>query len=322
MKIAISSGHGKYVRGASGFVDEVDEARRVVDRLGELMPDSVTFHDNTSTSQDQNLKTIVNWHNAQFDGEAELHVSVHFNAYKETQGAMGTETCWVSQEDLAIRISKTISSVSGIVLHGDGSVYRPDLYFLNKTNGPAVLLEICFVDSAADVEAYQNHFDEICAAIADMVPQDAVAEKGLHLFGKCSFFGGPDDMGVTMSEGLAMEAEGGNPENRPELFLSQKPPGVTGIARQLDPDTLYLACRWDYEQFSKEHLVNSGDVALVSSLKTGKKTIAHPIDWGPAAETGRVVDVSPGVFQALGDIETDDEVDIVYPYHEPKKRRT
>jgi hypothetical protein len=69
-------------------------------------------------------------------------------------------------------------------------------------------------------------------------------------------------------------------------------------------------------------LVNSGDVALVSSLKTGKKTIAHPIDWGPAAETGRVVDVSPGVFQALGDIETDDEVDIVYPYHEPKKRRT
>ena len=30
MKIVISSGHGKYVRGASGLIDEVDEARKVV----------------------------------------------------------------------------------------------------------------------------------------------------------------------------------------------------------------------------------------------------------------------------------------------------
>jgi hypothetical protein len=30
--IVISSGHGKYVRGASGLLDEVDEARRVVER--------------------------------------------------------------------------------------------------------------------------------------------------------------------------------------------------------------------------------------------------------------------------------------------------
>ena len=29
--IIISSGHGKYIRGASGYLDEVDEARRVVD---------------------------------------------------------------------------------------------------------------------------------------------------------------------------------------------------------------------------------------------------------------------------------------------------
>src|SRR4029077_15810569 len=34
-RIAISAGHGLYVRGASGILDEVDEARRVVARLGE-----------------------------------------------------------------------------------------------------------------------------------------------------------------------------------------------------------------------------------------------------------------------------------------------
>ena len=32
--IVISSGHGLKVRGASGIIDEVDEARKVVDALG------------------------------------------------------------------------------------------------------------------------------------------------------------------------------------------------------------------------------------------------------------------------------------------------
>ena len=35
MKIVISSGHGKYVRGASGYLDEVDEARRVVEKVAD-----------------------------------------------------------------------------------------------------------------------------------------------------------------------------------------------------------------------------------------------------------------------------------------------
>ena len=34
-RIVISSGHGKYVRGASGIIDEVDEARRVVEHLAD-----------------------------------------------------------------------------------------------------------------------------------------------------------------------------------------------------------------------------------------------------------------------------------------------
>ena len=31
-RIVIASGHGNHVRGASGIIDEVDEARRVVER--------------------------------------------------------------------------------------------------------------------------------------------------------------------------------------------------------------------------------------------------------------------------------------------------
>jgi hypothetical protein len=54
---------------------------------------------------------------------------------------------------------------------------------------------------------------------------------------------------------------------------------------------------------------------LVRAPKTGKQFIAHPADWGPHEDTGRVADISPGLMQALG-ITTDDEVEVLYPYGE------
>jgi hypothetical protein len=63
--IVISSGHGKYVRGASGYVDEVDEARKVVEKVADLYRQmDVTvyvFHDDVSTSQSENLDRIVDF---------------------------------------------------------------------------------------------------------------------------------------------------------------------------------------------------------------------------------------------------------------------
>jgi hypothetical protein len=40
--------------------------------------------------------------------------------------------------------------------------------------------------------------------------------------------------------------------------------------------------------------------------------LARPADWGPAESTGRVADISPSLMRNLG-IETDDEVEVVYP---------
>ena len=58
-RIVISSGHGKYVRGASGILDEVDEARRVVERVADELRDRdvevKVFHDDISDSQNENL---------------------------------------------------------------------------------------------------------------------------------------------------------------------------------------------------------------------------------------------------------------------------
>jgi N-acetylmuramoyl-L-alanine amidase len=175
MFIAISSGHGLKIRGASGVLDEVDEARRVVETVADLLLKSgvgvQTFHDDISTTQQENLETIVTFHNSV---ERDLDVSVHFNAYEDTSKPMGVECLYVTQSELADDISSNIAEASG--LFDRGPKYRSDLYFLNNCEKPAVLIETCFVDSSADADLYNAHFDAICKAIAETISGTAVQE--------------------------------------------------------------------------------------------------------------------------------------------------
>ena len=320
MKIAISSGHARYVRGAVGpqgwGLDEVDQARKVVPKVAEFLRATgntvATFNDDTSTTQQQNLNTIVNWHNKQ---DRELDISIHFNAYVPTELGRGCETLYVSQQALATKVTNAICSVSGLI--NRGAKKRSDLYFLNGTERPAILLEICFVDAAADVEAYTQHFDAICKAIADTVAPsvtEAPIAEGeiLNVSGKVSWFGGPDDTGVTPSEQLAWwgTTKAGR-EAAPELFLTHQPAGTTGPARALNPNSHYLALRWDYSQFPKKRLAGK-ELARIYAPKTGRSVTARPADWGPHVSTQRVCDASPACLRELA-IDTDDLVQVIYP---------
>jgi N-acetylmuramoyl-L-alanine amidase len=163
-RIVISSGHSMKCQGANGILNEVDEARRVVEALADELRDSdvdvVTFHDDTSTSQNENLNTIVDFHNAHL---RDLDISVHFNAYTETTSPMGVEVLWITQATLAEHVAAAIASVGFI---NRGAKKRTDLYFLNQTQMPSILIEVCFVDSSADAELYRARFGEIVTAIA------------------------------------------------------------------------------------------------------------------------------------------------------------
>jgi len=168
MNIVISSGHGKIVRGASGYLDEVNEARRVVDNVASIMKrhgfGAVVFHDDTSTTQNENLNRIVDFHNSK---QRDLDVSVHFNAYETTGTPMGCECLFVTQEALAKKVADAICKASG--LKNRGPKKRTDLFFLNNTDEAAILIEVCFVDSSADAGIYNSHFDPICEAIVQAV---------------------------------------------------------------------------------------------------------------------------------------------------------
>ena len=137
MKIAISSGHGKYIRGASGSpvppqLDEVNEARRVVDKVVEMLKDAgvgaVSFHDNTSHSQNENLNTIVNCRDVL--GSRDLDISCHFNAFDHS--AKGCEVLYVTQQSLAKKVCDAIVAAGHFV--NRGAKKRTDLFFLNSTS--------------------------------------------------------------------------------------------------------------------------------------------------------------------------------------------
>ena len=85
----------------------------------------------------------------------------------------------------------------------------------------------------------------------------------------------------------------------------------------MDSDVFFVACRWVYEDTSKEMLGHSGQMAMVTNVKTGVQRLAHPADWGPhEAETGRAADLSEALARSLN-VQTDDLVRVVYPWRSP-----
>ena len=323
MKVVISSGHGKYISGAVGptpwGLHEHQEAVRVVDSTAQALRsmgvEIITFEDITSRTQDQNLKTIVDFHNAQ--GPHDFDVSIHFNANVTTNSPVGTECWYYSQDQLAKDVANEIAIASGLI--DRGAKKSTGLYFLKNTNEPAVLVETCFVDSKADVALYNSNFEAICGALASALAGSAPApippqpddDILFHAKGTCSWFGGPEDDGVSPSEGLAFFYQ---PNECPHLMLSHQPSGTTGMARRLDPGVMYVACRWDYDVTPKEMLRDQTRKALVRAR--GNAILAYPADWGPHEEqTGRAADLSPALMEALfGTLDaTDEEVEVIYP---------
>jgi hypothetical protein len=180
--IVISAGHGLYIRGAAGspippYLDEYDENVKVVNRVFELLQAGGVsvkkFIDTTSRDQNTNLNAIVNYHNAQ---TRQLDVSIHFNANVKTSSPMGTECLYVTQNTLAGEVSHAIARAGAFKDRGPKK--RTDLFFLNNTEMPAILVEVCFVDSKADADLYRQHFENICQALAEAIAGRSLAPPG------------------------------------------------------------------------------------------------------------------------------------------------
>ncbi|MGE7922390.1 N-acetylmuramoyl-L-alanine amidase [Viridibacillus arvi] len=246
-KYVISSGHSLKVRGAADILDEVNEARKVVNRVHAILTTTYNgegslFHDNTSTTQQKNLNTIVNHHNCK---ERDLDISVHFNVASKTNDPRGVECLYYDAKALSTKVSAAISEASG--LKDRGAKERKELYFLNATNKPAILIEVCFVDSKADAKIYNDNdkFEDICQAIAEVIA---------------------DELGYKKKE-ITTVSKPSKPVSKPSTAKSYYKSG-TGLYRIKKGCYLYKTIKFDKEQRDKP--INVGQaVTAIEIVKYG-----------------------------------------------------
>lgn len=171
--ITISPGHYLPGTGFHDLIDEVTEARKIVNRVVQLLRVAsvgvIQVVDNTSTSSAQNLDYIITHHNKT---SRKLDVSIHFNATSGRHDTgIGTGVLYQNDKmrSFANKVSQSISNAS--TLRNRGGKKRINLPFLYNTDQPAIIIEVCFVNSTVDVAIYKDKFEEICIAIANELIQ-------------------------------------------------------------------------------------------------------------------------------------------------------
>lgn len=171
--ITISPGHYSPGTGVQDLIEEVTEARKVVNRVVQLLRVAsigvTQVVDNTSTSPTQNLDYLITQHNK---SSRKLDVTIHFNSTSGRHDTgIGTEVLYQTDKmrTFANKVSESISNASN--LRNRGGKKRINLPFLNNTNQPAIVIKVCFVNSTVDVAIYREKFEEICISIANELIQ-------------------------------------------------------------------------------------------------------------------------------------------------------
>lgn len=170
-KYNVHGGHNRKVPGASGYLDEVTEDRKVKDAVIKyLRAAGHTVYDCTDdagTTQSKNLANIVAKCNAH--SGITLDISIHLNA----GGGTGCEVYYTSSKGktYARKVSAAVASALGI--KDRGAKESDTLYVLNHTTAPAILVECCFVDSKTDKSKWS--VDKCAKAIVEAVTGKAAS---------------------------------------------------------------------------------------------------------------------------------------------------
>lgn len=190
MKILVSAGHtlkGKGT-GAVGYINESSEnrilAKKVVEYLKQAGQD-VDYHEVNEASD--YLYQQTNFANKK---DYDLVIQIHFNA----GGGTGTETLYSSSRG-KIWAEKVDNSLSKMYKQR-GAKLRDNLYWLNKTKAPAILIETCFVDSETDTNKYMKNKDLTAKLIAEGILNQIINEisNQVKQYKNCILFGNDIDL--------------------------------------------------------------------------------------------------------------------------------
>lgn len=156
MIIGIDKGHSIWDKspcGAIGLLNESKENRLVGDRLIEklraLGHTVIDCSCDSASNVNEQLAAIVNKANSQ---KLDIFLSLHLNS----GGGTGAEIYTTNTSGAKLKAKKLINTYcEGTGYKNRGYKYA-EFYVLRHTNAPAMLLEMCFVDTESDFKRWNN----------------------------------------------------------------------------------------------------------------------------------------------------------------------
>ena len=165
-KYNVHAGHNSIVPGASKYLNEVTEDRKVKNKVIQLLKAAGhTVYDCTDDSGrtvGANLANIVAKCNKH---TVDLDISIHLNAGGGTGAEVFYYTGSAAGKTKAAAVSQKVAAALGI--RNRGAKSSSGLYVLKNTKATAILVECCFVDSKTDQGKW--NVDKCAAAIVEAI---------------------------------------------------------------------------------------------------------------------------------------------------------
>ena len=170
-KVVLDAGHGGANPGATyNGRRESDDALALVLAVGEILENNgveVVYTRTTDVYESPYQKAMEG-----NESGADYFVSIHRNSSPYPNQYSGVESLVYSRYGaaaaLAANINEQMEQVGFVNL---GVNERPNLVVLNRTQMPAVLVEVGFINTDADNQLLDERFEETAQAIADGILQ-------------------------------------------------------------------------------------------------------------------------------------------------------
>ncbi len=145
---------------------ESDDVLRLAMAVGEILSRNGYEVAYTRTGDiNQSVTQKANFAN---DADADLMISIHRNMATYPGQYNGVQTLLYDQEGIKQPMAERINqNLEGLGFRNIGIDLRPNLAVLRRTEMPALLLEVGFIDSDTDNQLFDSRFQEIAQAIAD-----------------------------------------------------------------------------------------------------------------------------------------------------------
>ncbi len=169
--IVLDAGHGGANPGAVyNGRQEKDDALALTLAVGEILEDNGVdvYYTRTTDVYETPYEKAMEGNEA----GADYFISIHRNSSPYPNQYTGVESLVYSRYGEAARMAHNINArLEQVGFANQGVNERQNLVVLNRTNMPAVLVEVGFINTDADNALLDERFDETAQAIADGILQ-------------------------------------------------------------------------------------------------------------------------------------------------------